>query len=305
MAESRPALAVAAAAYDNDPRSAPLQARRSGFGGLLFDAYSSALSLPDLSASGRREFLHLLSAQQQKLVGVRWDVTGKGLRPGGDVDQVIERLDRVMETAKGLVSPLVCTDLGPLPEPPAETKPRPKVSSQEAGLILLPTPADVARAADVASPERAAPPPDPSFVSQVDAALVEFCRRADRYGVVLAIRSELSSFAAIERCLRAANCPWFGIDLDPVALLRDAWEIDEVFSRLGSLVRHVRARDATRGADRRTKPAVVGRGDTDWEHLLANLDGADYSTWITVDPVELPDRAAAASAALKYLLSKR
>ena len=301
----RSPIAVTAAALSGDPRSATQQARAAGFSGLLFDAYSSALALPDLSASGRREFLHVLSARQQQLVGLRWDVGGVGLRPGGDVDQVIARLDRVMEGAKGLQSPLVCVDLGPLPEPAREAKPKPKVTSKDAGLILLPTAADVVRPS--AAPEPAGPidPPDPSFVSQVDAALVELGRRADRYGVLLAFRSELSSLAALERALRATDCPWFGIDLDPVAVLRDVWELDEVFSRLGSLVRHVRARDATRGADRRTKPAPVGRGDTNWDHLLANLDGAGYSGWITVDPMELPDRAAGASSALKFLNSKK
>src|SRR5206468_871975 len=103
-------------------------------------------------------------------------------------------------------------------------------------------------------------PPDPAFVSQVSAALQELGSRADRYGVTVAVRSELASFASLDEALTAARCPWFGVDLDPVAILRDDWSADEVFSRLGPLIRHVRARDATLGADRRTQPAAIGRG---------------------------------------------
>ncbi|HEY2584363.1 MAG TPA: TIM barrel protein [Tepidisphaeraceae bacterium] len=120
---------------------------------------------------------------------------------------------------------------------------------------------------------------------------------------MLAFRSELSSFASLELALRQAACPWFGVDLDPVALLRDEWEADEFFSRLGPLVRHVRARDAVGGAGRRTKPAVVGQGSVPWEAVLGNLDQTGYQGWMTLDPVELTDRVGAAVAGVKYLRS--
>ena len=295
-------LGVVAPAVSNDPRSAPARAREADFRGLLFDAYSSTLNVPDLSASGRREFSRLLSSQDQQLVGLRWDTGARGLGPGADVDQAVARLARVMEAAAALGTPLVCVDLGALPEPPRQRKPAPTVTPHQAGLILLPTAADVARASGApAHPQPPSPPPNPSFVSQVDDALAEIGRRADRYGVVLALRSELSSLAALGRAIRQSGCPWFGVDLDPVSVLRDEWDLDETFSQLGPIVRHVRARDAIRGADRRTKPAAVGNGDVKWEHLLSNLDGASYAGWLTVDPLELPDRARAAAQARNQL----
>jgi len=78
--------------------------------------------------------------------------------------------------------------------------------------------------------------------------------------------------------------------------------VDEIFSRLGKLIRHVRARDAVLGADKRTKPAPIGQGSTDWPALLARLDAAGYSGWLTIDPIDLPDRSGAALAAQKNLL---
>jgi sugar phosphate isomerase/epimerase len=101
--------------------------------------------------------------------------------------------------------------------------------------------------------------------------------------------------------MKSVACPWFGIDLDPVAMMIDEWSADEIFTRIGGLIRHVRGRDATAGADRRTKPAVVGSGSADWPRLLAGLDSAGYRGWITIDPVDLPNRGAAAKAGLAAL----
>jgi sugar phosphate isomerase/epimerase len=298
-------LGVVAAALSPDPRVAPGLARTAGFRGLQFEARSSAVDVAELSGTGRREFLHLLSARNQELVGLRHDLGTKGLGPGADVDRELARLARVMEAATGLGAPLVCVDLGPLPEPQAAPEPpKPKVTQEMAGLILLPGASDVRAAkSQAAARPSAAQAPDPAFVSQVDAAMVELGRFADRTSTVIAFRSELSSLAALERALRAADCPWFGVDLDPAAVLADAWDLDEMFSRLGAMIRHVRGRDAVGGTGARTKPAAIGRGGTDWAHLLSNLNGADYAGWITVDPVELPDRQAAAAEAVRYLKS--
>src|SRR5437764_13218959 len=137
MPNDKVKLAVVASAVSNDPRAAPTRARELGFAGLLFDAFSGALDIPDLSASGRREFRHVLSAQDRQLVGLRWDAGPRGFGPGADVDQALARLDRAMDAAAGLASPLVCVEVGPLPEPPRQPKPKPQVTPQQAGLILL------------------------------------------------------------------------------------------------------------------------------------------------------------------------
>ena len=298
MASARFHFGVVAAALTDQVRDAGRLARVAGFDGVLVEAYSPALDLPALSVTGRREFLRTLSSQDRQLVGLRVELGRKGLGPAADVDQALARVDRVLEAAKGLAAPRVCLDLGPLPAPPAAPRPKPNVTPQQAGLIIIPQ-----TSAEPQERPTPSPPPDTAAMSQVDAALVELGRRADRYGVSVAMRSDLSSLAALERALRAADCPWFGVDLDPVAVLQDAWDQDEAFSRLGALVRHVRGRDAVRGSDRRTRPAVVGNGDTEWEDFLADLDAAGYAGWITLDPLELSDRADAASAGLRHLRS--
>jgi sugar phosphate isomerase/epimerase len=121
---------------------------------------------------------------------------------------------------------------------------------------------------------------------------------------MLAVRSDLAGFDSLLAVIDRSRCPWVRVDLDPVAILRDPWPIDEIFSRAGSLISHVRARDALVGADKRTRPAAIGQGSTDWQELLAALDAAGYHGWVTVDPTELPDRRAAAVNALAMLRPK-
>ena len=267
-------LAVVATAFSSDPREAAAMARSNGFNGLQFDAVSSGIDLTELSQTGRREFRHVLSGNDQQLVGLRVDVGPKGFGRSADIDRLLSQFEKVMDAAKGLAAPLVCVETGPLPEPRAVAKPKPRVDPAQAGLIIIPT----LSAPEQQAPQDSRPVPtqDVALIAHVDSALTELGARADRVGVTLALRSELSSFAALDRALAAARCPWFGIDLDPVAILRDAWTADEIFSRFGGLIRHVRARDATAGSDRRTRPAVIGQGSTNWAELLANLDDAGY-----------------------------
>ena len=244
-------IGVTASTLGDDVRAAPETSRRLGFAGLQFDASSREVDIPSLPVSGRREFRKLLSDQDQQLVGLRVDLGGKGLGRGADVDRAIDRLNKVMEAAAGMSAPLICVELGRLPEPARSAPSKPKVTPDMAGLILLPTPTESEPPAASAS----SPPPDPELVSQIDAAMAELGKLADRYGVVLAFRSELASFAAIASAIVRVSCPWFGLDLDPAAALHEDWAMDEIFSKLGGLIRHVRGRDAVVGADRRTKPA--------------------------------------------------
>lgn len=286
-----PRLAVVASALTDAPRQAARLARLAGFDALQFDAFSSALRMPDLSRTGRRDFLHVLASEGRQLAGLRSDLGAEGFGAGADVDRLLDGLDRAMETAVGLGAPLLCLDLGRLPTGPKPTPaPRPTIAPGRAGLILLP---------ESFLPAPSAPPPQDEpgagqFIARVDSALAELGRRADRYGCTVALRSDLARLSALERAIRSVNCPNFGIDLDPVALLIDPWQPDECFSRLGSLIRHVRGRDATLGDGGRTMAAVVGQGSVPWTAIMADLDGANYSGWITLDPFDLAERPQAA-----------
>jgi sugar phosphate isomerase/epimerase len=289
-------LAVVASSLSNDPRAAPRLAREMGFGGIEFEVFSPSLNLPELSISGRREFGRVIANQDLALASLRMDAGRNGLGPGSDPDRALAAIEKGLDAAAGLGVKTLCLDLGPLPQLAQEIKTKPKVNPAEAGLIIIPTRSEVA-----AEPAQSAPAPvDTAAMAQVDAVLGDLGRRADRYGVTLALRSELASLAALGRALEAADCPWFGLDFDPIALLRDDLSCDELFSRQGSAIRHVRARDALKGSGNRTKPMPIGQGNVNWREVLANLDAAGFEGWITVDPIELPNRLAAAAQGLSY-----
>jgi sugar phosphate isomerase/epimerase len=298
MAERHLKLGIVAGALSGDVREVARLARGVGVEGLLFDAYSAGMSFPDLSASGRREFRHLVSSQDRQLVGLRVDVGPKGLSPQADIDRVVSRMDQAMQAARDVMAPLVCVDLGPLPAAPGRPKAKRRVTPEEAGLIIIPT------LAAAPAPEVAPIPPaiDPNFVASVDAAMLEMGRLADRYNCTVAFRSDLSPVSALSRAVKAAGCPWFGIDFDPVAVLTDEWSADEVFADLGELIRHVRARDAIKGSGQRTQPTVIGQGSVDWAQTLALLDDAGYHGWVTIDPTGVADRAGAVAAGVNWLM---
>src|SRR5450432_1682299 len=132
-------LSVLAAALSGDVRQIPRLARVAGFHGLLFDVWSSALNIPDLTQTGRREFRQLLSAEAQELVGLQMDLGPAGLSKASDLDRQIARIDKAMQTAAALEAPLLCVDLGALPAPRIAKKSKPAIPPEEAGLIIIPT----------------------------------------------------------------------------------------------------------------------------------------------------------------------
>jgi sugar phosphate isomerase/epimerase len=294
-------LSIQAIALSDDPREAVRLAREYHFEGLLFDAFSPMLNIPDLSATGRREFRHVLAGHNRQLVGLRAQTGKAGLGRDADIDRLLHQFERTMESAAGLSAPLVCLDIGPLPAPPREKKKHVPISPRQAGDIIVPSTLTAAPAPESTTLDSIPSTVDPVLISEIDGALAELCRLADRYNVTLALGSELSSFAALERAMNKSGCPWFGVNLCPVEVLRDEWSLDEIFSKLGSRIRHVRGCDAIRGANQRTKPATVGQGDTPWPQLLQNLEDSNYRGWLTLDPTELPARAAAAVAGQNYL----
>ncbi len=292
-------VAIIASALSTDVREAARIARERDFDGLLLDAWTPTLSIPALSGTGLREFRHMLGSQDQSLVGLQATTGPRGIGRGADIDRLLSRFDQMLRAATELGASIVCLDLGALPAAPFAPPKRRAISSDEAGFIFLP-PNNVAPPEPVAT-EPFADSADPKLVAGVDEAMAAFGAVADRYRLSVALSSSLSGFAALHHVMNKAACPWFGIDLDAVAVARDRWPLDETFSRLGALVRHVRLRDATLGVDGRSRPAVAGQGSVNWPAFFEALDALQYSGWITIDPMELSDRVSAIDAARSVL----
>lgn len=277
-----------------DVRAAARLARGLGCEGVVVPARSPIADLTQLSTTGAREFLHVLASLGQRLAGVGHDLGPDGLSPRADLQREVEGLQASIRAAAAVGRATVLVDLGPLPPPPvAAPPPRQPITPEQAGLILLPEP----------SPEPPTPAParDLPFESTLHAALREVASTADRNGVTVAFRASLAPLAALSAALHAVDCPWFGVDLDPLAVLMEDRDRHAVLSDLGSLVRHVRGRDGVRGAGQRTRAVVLGQGQVDWPAFAADLEAAGYRGFITIDVRDLPNPRAAAAAAVALL----
>lgn len=282
----------------------------AGFDGVQLPVLAPGLSLPELSRSGLREVARIVTARELAVFSLG-TTTGRGekggLRAGADVDKILFHLDRSLRTAADLTAltgePCVlCVDAGELPvlataEPP-KAKP---VDPLLLGALVLPSPAETARLAGPATtPRPAVPSPaDPAFEANVATVFGEAGNLADKYGVPLAWRSELGTLADLQAAITRAACPLFGVDLDPVAALRDGWDVSTMLERFaggGGMggVLHVRLRDALRGGGGRTQPAAVGEGHAGVRELLSALRDAAFAGPVVVDPTELPHRESAA-----------
>jgi sugar phosphate isomerase/epimerase len=281
----------------DDIRRSADAARAIGFSGVVAPLRSSAVDLTQLSKSGAREFLQLFSSRGLRLTAIQHDLPPTGMRPGGDLDRQIDHFSKAIAAAAALNRAMILCDVGALPPSSAEPVVRKAITPGLAGAIIIPEAMPATSKPEVVPVHKQ----QPEFEASVSAALMEVARHADREGVTVAFRSSLASFASLYNSLNRAKCPWFGVDLDPISMLADDWPADEIFSRLGSQIQHVRGRDGLRG-ENRVQPAPIGKGSVDWPAILANLDAAGYGGFISVQSSDLPNRASAAAAGLQHLI---
>lgn len=294
-------ISIVSSALSPDLRESASLASRLEFDSLQVPLSSPGLALSDLSRTGQRELVKVITSANLRLSSLFTTAGRAGLMPGADIDRALDHLDKALRTAADLASLgqnlLLCVDLGPLPPaPPAAIPVRRPVDPAALGTLILPE-----------SLAPAPPPPTPTVPRDevaeavLDGALIELGRRADRYGVPLALGSELGALASLHRAFESARCPLFLLNLDPVTVLRDEWDITHTLTAFVGRVGHVRVRDARKGAGGRTQPAALGQGDAQVLDLLNAINDSYYAGPLTVDPTELPDRANAASAGLALL----
>lgn len=294
-------VSVALAAFGPDPRAGVRRARAAGAQGVLIPA-RGAVDVTTQSTTGLAELRRVVTGSGMALVGLQHDLPREGLSVGKNVDRSIDELGQVFAAAAEMGRAMVCVDVGALPTCAAPPVAKPVVTPEMAGLLILP---------ETPSPAPVETPPQQSAAdreaeARVDSALSEIGTRADRYGVIVAMRSQLSTIASLDRAIARAGCPWFGVDLDPVSILADEWSRDEILSRLGKHLHHVRGRDAARGFGKQVQPVLLGEGKADWRTLATSLEQSGYHGPITVDPQGLPDPALASElgiGTLKKLLA--
>ena len=295
-------IGVRTASLGDDIRQVAPLAQRLGYQGVQLDIVSTQLDLTALSISGQREMRHILAGHDLGLLSLRMQLPPEGLINDAFHDRLLWSFEKAIAAAVGLSAGVLCIDMGRLPvfaEPRPAKKP---IAAQQAGSIILP--GQEFLAPDPTEPSNPSDRADPAEWHAIDSLLREIGQQADRTGTIVAWSTELSSFVSLKRAIESAACSWFGVDLDPVSILRDHWQLPRIIASVGPLVRHLRARDGIKGSPGRTQPAPLGQGTTNWRELLALLDEGGYSGAAIVDTVDLPDRVEQARRAITLFAAK-
>lgn len=280
-------VSVRAICLGEDIRATLPLAKAAGYRGVQLDVVTGGLSLNELDGSGRREVRHLVSSNDLEVESVRAQVPAGALATPADHDRLLWMMRKAIEATSGIGAKCLCVDIGRLPR--VRAKERRSTPIANPGLIIVP---EMPKAPAANEPE--IKDTELALWDGVDVILREIGSITDRIGVVVAFAAELSGFASLERMLEGARCPWFGVDLDPVSVLREDDSFESVLDVVGPMLRHVRVRDAIRGSGGRTQPAEIGEGSTNWRELLSLLDSGSFGGWLAVDTVDLPSRVAAA-----------
>jgi len=142
--------------------------------------------------------------------------------------------------------------------------------------------------------------PDPATAAWqvLTESLGDLARSAQRTGARLALVPLGQPPERIAALLTAVPDPTIAVALDPAEAILSGYDPADVIAAAGDRLALVYARDATRGrAGRRGVEAALGRGNVEWEELLARLEAVEYRGPLVVRPVdglsgESPEHAA-------------
>lgn len=131
--------------------------------------------------------------------------------------------------------------------------------------------------------------------------LNDIARHANHVGATLCVTPANDTAEALRALLDRVDAGPIGIDLDPAALVLAREPLQESVQCLYDRMLHVRARDAVWAMDGAGQEMAVGRGEVDWELLVALLDQVGYRGWITCDRTAGDDQAGDGQRAVQYL----
>ncbi len=132
-------------------------------------------------------------------------------------------------------------------------------------------------------------------------ALGDLARFGNQVGVVPSLTPAGDLIDALAALLEDVSEGPVGINFDPAAFVFSHQDPGNAFRGLHQYTRHVQARDGVRDMDGSGQEVPIGRGEVEWDELLAMLDEAAYSGWITIDRTQGDDRGGDAARAVQFL----
>ena len=131
--------------------------------------------------------------------------------------------------------------------------------------------------------------------------LGDLARHGNRVGVTLAITPTRDDPARLRELLKQITEGPVGINFDPANFVMAGSHPSRALEILQEYLVHVLVRDGIRDLDGSGLEVPVGRGEVEWEEMLALFDEADYHGWLTLDRTQGDDRPGDIRRAMQYL----
>ena len=129
----------------------------------------------------------------------------------------------------------------------------------------------------------------------------DLARSSNHIGTLLAVIPTKDSPERMESFLGGVTHGLVTVDLDPVAIIAGGFSPSSALRTLHARVHHLQARDAVRDIDGSAQEVALGRGEVDWDEIVALLVEIPYRGWITVNRSQGDHRLLESSQALEYL----
>lgn len=131
--------------------------------------------------------------------------------------------------------------------------------------------------------------------------LNDLARHANRAGAVLAITPTRDSPSSLAGFIEQITEGPLAVNFDPAAFITAGHDPVDAFRTLHEHVAHVTLRDAIREVDGTGVEVALGRGEVEWDELLALFDEADYAGWMTAERTSGDDPAGDVARAIQYV----
>ncbi len=142
---------------------------------------------------------------------------------------------------------------------------------------------------------------DTAARARLEGALGDLARLGARHGVTPAISTSGDTAESLAGLVHSIKDGPVAIDLDPAGCITSGLDPVTQYRSLHSLICHVQGRDAIRDLESGGLEVSLGRGETRWDELLANLADARYPGWITVRRTTGDQRVRDLLNAIQYL----
>ncbi|MCA9067569.1 MAG: sugar phosphate isomerase/epimerase, partial [Planctomycetaceae bacterium] len=129
----------------------------------------------------------------------------------------------------------------------------------------------------------------------------DLARHANRVGVSLAITPTRDNPTRLLQLLNEVTEGPVGLNYDPAIFVMSGQDPSKILEMFQNHLLHVVVRDGVRDMDGSGLEVPVGRGEVEWDEVLALLHEADYRDWLTVDRTQGNDTPGDIRRALQYL----